>query len=267
MEAPALFFRDGASFVATSFTCGPWDPAQTDGSSALALIAHCLDDVPSLVPMSTARFTVDLQRPVPVGRPLTVTTEITREGKKLQVVDAVIWADGQACVQATALRLREADFSGNPIIPTGTTDDVPSRRITPPEDSVHLRTLRPRDIGAIAAADLLYATRTDSQARATWVRLTTPVVADEPTRTFARMAYAFDFVSLVGMSIDSGTVTMINPDVNAQILRPAVGEWIALVGETRVEAAHGRGMSYALASDEVGVFATLSSSQFVEPRR
>ena len=266
MEAPALFFRDGATFVATSFTCGPWNPAQTDGSSALALIAHCIDDVPTLVPMSMARFTVDLQRPVPVGRPLTVTTEVTREGKKLQVVDATLWADGVACVQATALRLREADFTGSPVIPPGTTDDVPTLRITPPAASVHLRTLKPRDTGAIVAADLLYARRTDSQASATWIRLTTPVIAGEPIKPAARMAYAFDFVSLVGMSIDSSAVTMINPDVSAHILRPAVGEWVALVGETRVAAGFGRGMSYAEACDELGVFAVLTASQLVEPR-
>lgn len=265
VEAPALFIRDAANFVATPLTCGPWNPAHTNGSAALALVAHCIDDVPTLTPMSVARFTVDLQRPVPVGVPLTVTTEITREGKKLQVVEAALSANGAVCVSATALRLREVDFAGNPLIPRGSTSDVPTRRITPPADSVNLRSLRPNPSGALLASDIMLATRTDSRSTATWIRLTTQVVMGEPMRTFARMAYAFDFTSLVGMAVDVSSVSMINPDVTAHILRPAVGEWIALVGDTRIDAAHGRGVSMAEASDELGVFAVVSTSQIVEP--
>lgn len=266
MESPALFLPHHGRFVATALARGPWNPAHTNGSAALALLAHCLDDVPTLVPMSLARFTVDLQRAVPVGKPLTVRTEITREGKKLQVTELSLCDGDVECVRATALRLRDADHSADGTIPAGTTTDQPALRITPRDRARNFLGMREEPSGALLASDILLAERTDSTASATWIRLNTPVVAGEPIRTTSRMAYAFDFASLVGLTVDVSTVLMINPDVTAHILRPAVGEWIALTGDTRIHPALGRGISYAEASDDLGVFAVVSTSQIVEPR-
>lgn len=261
-----MFVPDHGRFVATSLARGPWNPAHTNGSAALALLAHCLDDVPTLVPMSLARFTVDLQRGVPVGTPLTVRTRIAREGKKLQVTELALCDGDSECVRATALRLRDADHADDPIIPRSTTDDRPALRITPREQSQNYLGTREEPSGALLASDILMAERTDSTASATWIRLHTPVVAGELIRTTSRMAYAFDFASLVGMTVDISSVLMINPDVTAHVLRPAVGEWIALTGDTRIHPALGRGISYAEASDDLGVFAVVSTSQLVEPR-
>lgn len=252
--------------MATALARGPWNPAHTNGSAALALLAHCLDDVPTLTPMSLARFTVDLQRGVPVGKPLSVRTTIAREGKKLQVTELSLCDGDVECVRATALRLRDADHDGDPTIPASTTDDRPTTRMTPRDQAQRFLGSNDEPSGALIASDIMKAARTDSTASATWIRLHTPVVAGEPIRTTSRMAYAFDFASLVGMSVDISSVLMINPDVTAHVLRPAVGEWIALTGDTRIHPALGRGISYAEASDDLGVFAVVSTSQLVEPR-
>lgn len=265
MEAPTLFVRDGDTFVGTTLTRGPWNPAHANGSSALALLAHCLDDVPTLVPMLLARFTVDLMRPLPVGRPLRVDSRVRREGKKLQIVEMVLLDGDVECVLVTALRLRDQPVGDGQLVPTGSTDGPPPRHFAPPDGSLNLRDLRPEPSGALLASDICKAPRTDAAGAATWVRMLVPVVAGEPVRTNARMAYAFDFASLVGLEVDITTVSMINPDVSAHVLRPAVGEWISLVGDTRVHAPVGRSMSYAEARDMLGVFAYVSASQIVEP--
>ncbi len=266
MEAPALFIRDRHAFVATTLARGPWNPAHTNGSSAMAILAHCLDDVPTLMPMFPARFTLDLQRPVPVGRRLTVHSRVTREGKKLQVVEMVLADGDQECVRATALRLRTVDLSSEPSVPTGSTTSRPTDRIAPRDQSVNMRSLRDEPSGALLAGDILKAPRLDAEGTATWIRLGVPVVAGEPLRTFAHMAYAFDFTSLIGLQLDISTISMINPDVTAHVLRPAVGDWMALVGDTRIEPLTGRGISVAEACDDEGVFAVVSTSQIVEPR-
>ena len=266
MEVPVLFVRDRDAYVATSLSRGPWNPAHANGSAALALLAHCLDDIPTLTHMSMARFTVDLQRPVPVGIPLTVTSQVVREGKKLQVTELALVADGQQCARASALRVREAPVAQPEHLTTGTTHDRPAERITSREQSLNIRDLREEPSGALLAGDILRARRTDSAASATWIRLSVPVVAREAIRTASRMAYAFDFASLVGLEIDLTEVSMINPDVSAHVLRPMVGDWVALTGETRFDHHIGRGVSYAQASDELGVFAVISASQIVERR-
>jgi hypothetical protein len=91
--------------------------------------------VPTLTPMSLARLTVDLMRPVPVGAPLTVATRVAREGKKLQIVELALLADGVECVLASALRLREADLVGE------TGYDLPR---VPPTTAPPSGSLRPR---------------------------------------------------------------------------------------------------------------------------
>lgn len=86
VEEPALFLRDGDDYVGTILIQGGWDPGQANGAMVLALLGHCLEDVPSLVPMTVSRFTADLQRPVPLGTRLRVERTVLREGKKIQVV-------------------------------------------------------------------------------------------------------------------------------------------------------------------------------------
>ena len=92
------------------------------------------------------------------------------------------------------------------------------------------------------------------------------MVAGQPIRPTARMAYAFDFSNLIGVVEQPTTVTMINPDVTAHVLRPPTGEWIAIVGDTRFNPAMGRGVSYSTLSDDDGVFAVVSLSQLLQRR-
>jgi hypothetical protein len=107
----------------------------------------------------------------------------------------------------------------------------------------------------------------DGTAMGAWIRLIAPVVAGSPISPSARMAAAFDFANLIGLSGRHPTgVTMINPDVNAHVLRQPVDEWIAITGETRFNTALGRGVSSATFSDSEGVFGFGSISQILQLR-
>ena len=101
-----MFVRDGDGFVGTTLTQGGWDRRHMNGAAVLALLGHCLDDVPSLVPMVVSRFTADLARPLPIGPRLHVVPEVVREGKKLQLVQLRVVVDDVDHAWATALRLR-----------------------------------------------------------------------------------------------------------------------------------------------------------------
>ncbi len=267
VEAKAMFVRDGDAFVGTTLTQGGWDRRHMNGAAVLALLGHCLDDVPTLVPMGVSRFTADLARPVPIGPRLHVVHEVVREGKKLQLVQLRIVVDDVEHAWATALRLRVDDLSDVATLP-------PSSATTPTADEIlvprsELASMRDtnRDLpGFLHAIDLWRAPKLDGRGSGYWARLDTPVVAGEANRPTAFVTFAFDCANVMGIENPMANVTMINPDVTAHVLRPPADDWIAVTGETYVEPSTGRSMTIATYSDRRGMYAHGSLSQLVQPR-
>ena len=267
MEERALFVREGDAFVGTILIQGGWDPDAANGGAVLALLGHCLEDVPSLVPMTVSRFTADLVRPVPIGRRLRVVPTVLREGKKIQVVQLQVLVGDVEHVRATALRLRDADVGGSDV-PASTTEDRPADALVRP---LHAASVRDGNRSAqlpgfLRAVDMRWAQMVGGPRAGTWIRLKVPVVAGEPVRPTSRLTFGFDYANLIGVDEHSETVTMINPDVTAHVLRAPTSEWVAITGDTRFNPAMGRGVSSALLSDDDGVFAVVSLSQLLQPR-
>src|SRR5918995_6959680 len=80
----AIFRVDGNNVVTSPFAAGPWDPSMQHGSPPAALVVWAAERIPTAVAMRVARVTVDLMRPVPVA-PLTIESEVLREGRKIQL--------------------------------------------------------------------------------------------------------------------------------------------------------------------------------------
>lgn len=265
MEDEALFIRDADAFVGTILTQGGWDPDAANGAAVLALLGHCLEDVPTLVPMAMSRFTADLVRPVPIGRRLHVTTDVLREGKKIQVVQLRLLAGDVEHVRATVLRLRDVDMSGAERAPESTTDERPADALVPPEESSRLGDLD-EGPGFLRGIDMRRARTRDGSSSGCWLRFAVPVVAGEPDRATAHLTLGFDFANQVGVELDAPSVSLINPDVTAHVLRQPTGEWIAVTGDTRFHYRTGRGISSATLSDHDGVFGVASVCQLVQDR-
>jgi hypothetical protein len=265
VEAAALYVRDGDGYVGTILTQGGWDPAVANGGTVLALVGQVLDAVPTLVPMTVGRFTADLHRPVPIGTHLRVEPTILREGKKLQVVLLRVLVGDVEHLRVTALRLRDEDVDAGDL--ASTTDARPGDALVAPDQARDLRDLTRENVpGFLRAVDMRRATTLDGSAIGAWLRLEVPVVAGEATTPTARLAAVFDYANLIGMDDHPQQVSLINPDVTAHVLRPPVGEWVAITGTTRFNPAMGRGLSLAEFSDTEGVFAVGSTSQLIQPR-
>ena len=101
----AIFRVDGGNVLTSPNAAGPWDPNMQHGSPPAALVVWAAEALPTSVPMRIARVTVDLMRPVPVA-PLTIETEILREGRKIQLCAVRLRANGVIVVAASVLKVR-----------------------------------------------------------------------------------------------------------------------------------------------------------------
>src|SRR6195256_6658451 len=98
----AIYHVDGNRAVTSPNAAGPWDARMQHGSAPAALVVWAAEAVPTPVPMQIARVTIDLMRPVPVA-PLTLETEVLREGRKIQLCAVRLLADDALAVAATVL--------------------------------------------------------------------------------------------------------------------------------------------------------------------
>ena len=79
----AIYRVDGNRVVTSANAAGPWDAGMQHGSAPAALVVRAAEAIPAREPMRIAGVTIDLMRPVPVA-PLTLQTEVLREGRKIQ---------------------------------------------------------------------------------------------------------------------------------------------------------------------------------------
>ena len=252
--------------MGTACTGSAWDGATQSGGAVLALLGHVLEDVPTLVPMSMTRLTVDIVRPVPVGEPLHVGTEVVREGKKIQLVDLTMTAGEVVTTRARALRIRDRDVTDMPGMPGSSSDVNPAATLPQPDDLDELQ-LRPGICEFLRlGAEIRRTTGAIDGAHGVWCRLRVPVVAGEPVRASSRAALPLDVVNLIGIGLDPFRATSINPDVSGHMNRAPVGEWVLLTGNTHYDHGVAHGVSMAVMSDSEGVFGVTSTSQILDPR-
>lgn len=264
------------SFLATELTRGPWSPDAQHGGPpsallAMAVEAHDDDAAPrcsdsAAAPMFVARVTVELLRPVPLGR-LDVKTRAERPGRKVQLVSASLLHDGREVARATALRTRQADVP----VPEGAKPRPPSP--PPPGEGVTTSTPWHHPGGAIAyhshaVEHRFVAGGFDRPGPAIdWIRLRVPLVAGRATPPVSRVAAAADFgngVSWVLSRVDGWQ--FINPDLTVYLHAYPAGEWVSLDAVTW-PGDHGVGLAESLLRDERGPIGRSLQSLLVEKPR
>jgi hypothetical protein len=172
-----------------------------------------------------ARLTVDLPRPTAI-KPLGVQTRNIRSGKRLRLVEAVIRQDGNVVAQATGLFLRRGEQPAGQIwSPGGGMPPLPTD-LQPDDHALFVRTYGwglplqnpdedwPGEVGP----------------KYTWLRLTQPLIDDEPLTPFTRAAMAADVTaSLVNWSSEG--LQFINADYTLTLSRLPNGPMIGLASQ------------------------------------
>lgn len=205
-----------------------------------------------------ARVTVELLRPVPL-EPLSVTTEVVRPGRRVQLVGASISHGDQEIARALGLKIRLTKLD----LPF---EDQEERDLPGPEDG------RPptwfENAGAFATEAMeirmLEGDFSEAGPGKAWFRLRVPLINGQATSPVERVAAAADFGNGVSnLGGESRNWVFINPDLEIRMARPPEGEWICLDSETQLHAT-GTGLATSFLSDRKGLFGVAAQSLFVD---
>ena len=219
----AIFRVDGNRVFTSPYAAGPWDPSMQHGSPPAALVAWAAEAIPTPVPMRIARVTVDLMRPVPVA-PLTIETEILREGRKIQLCAVRLRAEGVVVVGATVLKIK---LQANELPPEAAILPVE----LPGPDAIARRArgflLEPVCDRACRCAPPAAGSACRVPARSGIASTGRSSKARRCRRRCGRWSAA-DFCNGTSAVLDFRQWTFLNADLTVNFARQPVGEWILL---------------------------------------
>jgi acyl-Coa thioesterase superfamily protein/acyl-CoA thioesterase superfamily protein len=254
-----IFRVDGQRVVTSPDAAGPWDPRMQHGSAPSALVVWAAEAIPTPVPMHITRVTIDLMRPVPVA-PLSIETEILREGRKIQLCAIRLLADGVVVVAASVLKIKTQTLALPPEIgelpinlpgPEQSMVEPADHAGSPFTKCISMRAARGR-FGMVGPA-------------AIWFRIGQPLIAGSAVSQAMRAVVAADFSNGTSSTLDFRQWTFINADLTVSFARQPVGEWILLDGETWI-GPEGAGLATARLADTSGYFGRAVQSLVIEKR-
>lgn len=270
MVHDALFEQDGARLVPQPVTRGGWSDDAQHGSPPCGILARAIELVPTARPMQVVRFTVDLFRAVPL-QPLTIDTDVARDGRRVQVVSASLLAGETEVGRATALKIRvEAVEGGEALVGNAGADSPPGpgpEELDPLDwrgffgeeddmarfhlDGVEIRSIDDSFAGAVAGRS--------------WFRLRCDLVAGETMTPFQRAATMADLANGNSQALDPRKWLYVNPDINLYLQRLPEGEWIGMHSVAR-QTPQGIGVTESAVYDLQGRIGSIGQAQILAPR-
>jgi hypothetical protein len=224
-----------------------------------ALFARAVEEAASATEMMVSRLTVDLMRPVPTN-PLRVATWVVREGRRIQVIDAMMTEGDTEVARASALRIRVGAVSvpdhPGPPVPAGP-ESAPVAEMRPAgEPWFHTAAVEMR----VARGGFF-----DPGPATAWIRLTMPLWDDAETTPLQRVVAAADFGNGVSRVLDTKRHVFINADLSVHLHRYPAGEWVCLDSRTDIDDT-GVGLAQSELFDESGAIGHALQMLYVDTR-
>lgn len=274
-DVPAsLWETDGDRYIATGMSRGPWDERHCHGGPVSALLARAVEHVEDHLEgagagvghaWQIARLTVELTRPVHVGRPLDLHAEVERPGRKVSLVAAVLSDAGTEVARVRALRIRREHVD----LPADA-DLAADVALAPPESA-----MRERVTWAVGEHVAFHSDACEHRFVGgswnspgpveVWIRLATPPIEGEEPSGLQRVAAAADFGNGVSGSLPYDDFVFINPDLTVHLLRPPEGEWVGMRAASRYGSA-GAGLAESELFDLSGRLGRSCQSLLVSAR-
>ena len=241
----------------TVHTTGPWDARFQHGGPPAALLGRAVERCAPRDDVLVARMTVEILGPVPVGE-VEVRARVLRPGRSVELVEAVLSADGRDAARAAAWRVKRTTQEG-----------VPSRAPAPPPlpaEALEIPAGGWVD-GYLSAVEWRFVEgRFDVPGPATvWTRLKHPLVPDEEPSPLQRVLSVADSGNGLSSELDLTAWHFINPELTVHLHREAIGSWVCVAAQTAISPG-AAGLATTALSDQDGPLGVGAQSLLVAPR-
>jgi hypothetical protein len=256
----AFYVRDGEAFQSTELTRGPWDEGSQHAGPPSALLGKALDEAGGLESAQLARITYEIVRPVPIGR-LETRAEVTRPGRKVEMVEGALSCQGEDVIRARAWRIRtdQLDLRG----------EAPEPRPLQGPQAAEAKAFFPVpwEAGYHTAMDVRFVSGafTEAGPAQAWMRMKAALVEGEELTALDRVLVASDSGNGVSAPLDYRRWIFINTDLTVNLRRLPEGEWVGLDAVTYADP-HGIGMSDSRLHDGRGMIGRATQALLVAPR-
>lgn len=247
----SVFYEAGGvgTFVATQATVGPWSPDAQHGGPPSALAARLIEAHEPAENQRLATVSVDILRPVPVGK-LTASTRVIRPGKRVALLETVLEAAGQEVLHARGWRIAmPADTDGAHLADDQEVPPIPEPRLM--EASPFPGAVAD---GYLSAMDWRYVSGgfDERGPAAAWVRPKIPLLPDEEMSPMSRALLIADSGNGLSSVLDPAEFVFVNVDLKVVLHRDPAGEWLMLDAATALGPA-GSGLAASTLSDFSGL--------------
>ena len=251
--------EDG-TFESTPATASPWDPSLQHGGPPAALLARAIESVRSDPALSIARFTADMLGGIPQGT-MRVEANVVRPGRRVELIEASLWAGGRLAVKASSWLIRSTP--GSTREHWRPEEKVPA---IPPASSVRFLDGVGPDWGYGRAIDWRFVSGGYEPGPATvWARLRVPLVAGEQASPVQRLLTLADSTNGLSGSLPMSSWYFIPPTLTVTVERPPTSEWMLLDARSTI-GPDGIGLAQGDMADEHGTFAMVAQPLMVAPR-
>jgi hypothetical protein len=254
----AFYAYEGGLYVPSPATVGPWDPALQHGGPVAALLGTRIEQAVSRGDMRVGHFALEFLSPVPTA-PMTLTSAVTRPGKKIAMWSATAATGDRACVRASAWLLH-----------TRADTNAPSRDEPPPplpETVTSTYFLSVPRFGYGDALEWRFAEGSFESLgpSAVWSRLRVAIVAGEEVSPLGRVLAMVDSANGISAELDVERYIFVPVNLSVSLARYPVGEWVGMRAVTSL-ASDGVGVTRARLFDLQGTLGRALQTLYIEKR-
>lgn len=254
----ALFQRDGDVYMPSEKAAGPWGPSMLHGGSTAGLIAHSLEQASQRDELQFTRVTIDMFRPVPRA-PLTVKSNIIRDGKRVQVIETTIIGGGKEVARGLGLKLQTTDVE----VPE---QAQPPENNLPDPEGIETMSLMGKNMPENLPPGLHFNVQVKrisgfgggGEGEA-WFSMPVPVVEGSETSSFVHMCTISDFGNGLGQLYVKNSAGSINADITLYLHRIPVDRWVGFRSKALMQD-HGIGVITTQLYDVKGLIGSISQA-------